>query len=165
VVFEHHRSALPAFDLDYGPLVDEEAYHFDDITEGAAGIIAKVEDDAVDVFFLQLDQFLRNIDIAAITVLVLEIGVEFGKIDIADLAFVGVDDDAAGELLILDDLIADEGNDLDGAIGLFEGKADFSAFAAADDLDGVGDGITGEVDGFLAALGNFEDGVADVDLA
>src|SRR5580658_1211003 len=37
MIFEDHRSTFPAFDLDDGALVDEEAYHFDDVAEGAAG--------------------------------------------------------------------------------------------------------------------------------
>ena len=117
MIFKDHRSSFPAFYLDNRALVDEETNHFDDVPEGAARIVAKVENDAVDILFLELYQLFCDIDIAAVAVVVLEIGVKFGEIDITDFAFFGRDDDAAGELLILDNFVADERNDFDGAVG------------------------------------------------
>ncbi|VTQ27132.1 Uncharacterised protein [Pseudomonas aeruginosa] len=178
VVVEHVDAAV-AVAHQYGrALVDEQAGQLGGLLQGAAAVVAQVEDDAVDLVLLQFGDQLLHVAGGALVVRVagavgLEVQVEGRQVDHAELvaaAFVvDLDDGFLRRLVLQLHRLAGDGDDLAGLVVRRVARrnhfqAYLGTFRPTDQLDHFIQAPADHVDHFALALGDADDLVGGGDL-
>ena len=146
-------------------MVDEQPAHLHRTREGSASVVAQVEHDAFDAFFLQLGDFFSQVVRAFPAVFVFKIDVKFRYVDHSVFASVLFHYGRAHEGLFEFHHVAYQGYFLDGSVGLLYFQAYGRAFLAPDQIDGIVQPHADDIDVFVVPLGYFQDLIAHRQLA
>ncbi len=152
--------AAAVTDLDHRALLDKEAGDLDRIGQGAAAVVAQVDDQPVNLLLVELFQLGPHV-IGRVAALPLagpgEVAVEARYFDIAEFLIVFFENGPLDEgLLDLDD-IADDRNDGNAGIRFLDRQADLGPFLAADQADGVAQAHIDDIDRLVRTLSHLED--------
>ncbi|MNF51418.1 hypothetical protein D3C84_327370 [compost metagenome] len=170
-VFKHVDAAVAVAHQHGRALVDEQAGQFGGFLQGAAAVVAQVDDHAVDFFLLQLGEQFLHVARGALVLGVtgtegLEVQVERRDLDDAELVLAAVLLELEHRFFrgLLFELhgFAGDGHDLAGLVvrciaGRDHFQAYHRAFRATDQLDHFVQAPADHVDHFLVALGDTDD--------